>query len=210
MNDFLEKVHENKKCLREWMFAAVCQMDKIVDDGFPRIFGENWRIKMSDFSTPARTKLLTYIFDRALEITATENRVEYRATGDCEQQQTVSYDCRLFGRTVLNKLSLGADAFSFATGNRYGAAAKRILAVKLQCSSDWKFHGVFAALIDLNNVQSDNTKWHFGNSEKAAFSNLKISSRDREVVVPVCGNIAPPSARGSKYIKSAPEIFEPR
>ena len=185
MSDFLAKVISNKVALGEWIRASVRKMDKIVDSGFPNLFGNDWRVNMASFPTPARTKLLTYVFDRALEEMSSCMNIRYAGAGE-----TNHFDCYLFGYQVQNKLSLGKQTSSFATGSRHNTDNKvtRILAVKV-ISNDYKSDKIFAGAIDLEDAQHEDTQWHTGKGRHNGFSALQISISDRAVVVPLCGGI---------------------
>lgn len=190
MSKFLDLVSdvETRANLGAWIRGAVGQMDQIVDDGFPGVFGKNWRQKMSDFPTAARTKLLTYIFDHALETMAGRLKIDYRAANNQGASETNNFDCYLFEYTVENKLSLGDDIASFATGSKHNLKRKvnRILAVKVK-SVDYKSEEIFACMIDLIGAESEWTKWNANG--KSGFSALNVHVSDIHVVVPVCGNI---------------------
>lgn len=211
MSAFLNRVAEEaeRSALRAWVRGSVGEMDSLVDDGFPRVFGNNWRQKMSDFPTAARTKLLTYVFDHALEETAERLGVNYRAANNEGPSETNNFDCYILDYKVENKLSLGKQASSFATGSSHNTDKKvpRILVVKVR-SVDYKTRDVFAAFVDLSDARSDDSKWHAGDSRSAGFSTLKIAVSDRKIVVPLCGNIREIRS-GSKYLSTDYEPFRP-
>ena len=190
MSDFLAKVINNKAVLGKWIHASVCEMDKIVDSGFPNIFGKDWRQKMSSFPTSARTKLLTYVFDHALEEMSHSMKIDYRPAQNAGASETNHFDCYLFGHPVQNKLSLSNTPSSFATGSSHNTDNKvtRILAVKI-ISNDYKSDKIFAGAIDLEDAQHEDTQWHAGDPSKSGFSTLRISISDRDVIVPLCGGI---------------------
>lgn len=201
MSEFLNKVSEEgvNASLRAWILASVGEMDRIVDDGFPKIFGKEWREKMKGFPVAARTKLLTYVFDYALEEMAIRQAIDYRPANNEGPAETNNFDCYLFDYEVENKLSLGKSDGSFATGSSHNTEKKvsRILAVKVR-SEEYRSKKVFAGIIDLSDAQSEHTKWHAGDAAKAGFSALKIALTDKHVVVPLCGNVR----SGKKYILS--------
>lgn len=174
---FLEKVTEQRPTLSAWVRASVSEMDAIMGRGFPDVFGKNWRQKMINFPTSARTKLLTYVFDYAIEEMARRMNVEYVAANNEGKTETNNFDCYLFGHTVENKLSLGKDASSFGTGSSHNTEGKvsRILTVKVIQSEDYHSEKLFAAAIDLSHKKSDDTKWHTDKAKKSGFSTLKIS-----------------------------------
>lgn len=181
--------------LGNWVHASVDEMDAIVHKGFPGVFGDNWRNKMSNFPTAARTKLLTYIFDYALEKMARRSRIKYRAANNEGPSETNNFDCYIFGYEVENKLSLGKSPSSFATGSSHNTDNKVpcVLAVKIQ-SEDYRTKAVFAAFVDLSMAIDEDTKWHAGGN--SGFSTLKIACADANIIVPICGGIH----RGQKYV----------
>ena len=211
MSAFLDKVSEEaeKSALRAWVRGSVGEMDRILDDGFPKVFGKNWRQKMSDFPTASRTKLLTYVFDHALEETAERQGVNYRAANNEGPSETNNFDCYILDYKVENKLSLGKTASSFATGSSHNTDKKvpRILAVKIR-SVDYKTKAVFAAFVDLSDARSDDSKWRAGDSRRTGFSTLQIAVSDKNIIVPICGELRKIRAN-SKYINTDYEPFRP-
>ena len=201
MSDFLAKVINNKALLGAWIRTSVGEMDRILDDGFPNIFGKNWRQKMSSFPTAARTKLLTYVFDHALEEMSSRMKIDYRPAQNAGASETNNFDCYLFEYEVENKLSLGSQPSSFATGSSHNTdnKVKRILAVKV-ISNDYKSDKIFAGAIDLEDAQHENTQWHAGDASKSGFSTLRISISDRDVIVPLCGDINAIDSGNRKYV----------
>ena len=206
---FLAKVSEagERAQLRGWVLASVGEMDEILDRGFPGVFGNNWRIKMRNFPTAARTKLLTYVFDHALEKMAQRMGIDYRAANNEGPSETNHFDCYIFGYEVENKLSLGKSTSSFATGSSHNTDNKvdRILVVKIR-SEDYKTQAIFAAFVDLS-VGGNDSKWH--TDGKSGFSTLKVAVADRDIVVPLCGNIRDIRA-GTKFIGTEYETFRPQ
>ncbi len=186
MNDFLEKVRENKKCLREWMRESVIQLDDTVVRCFPIMFGKEWLVKMRNFPTESRTKLLTYIFNHALDETAERLGINYapaKSGDDC-------FACHLFNYQVRKKLSMGKSTDSFASGAKNNKNNPNIvLAVNISADNrTWESEAVFAGVIDLTVAQHPETKWYTGGTNHAP---LKIHKQDIGVIVPVYGQISP-------------------
>lgn len=206
MSEFLDKGRAEKGSLRKWVTASVCEMDRIMDEGFPQVFGENWRINMRHFKTAARTKLLTYVFNHALEKKAQESGVLYRVLNN-EGVGGNNFDCSIYGYGVHNILCLGKEATSFATGNAFlPGDANRILAVKVRLDKYYKTEEFFAALVDLSEARNNSdTKWH-GEGVKNGFSSLKVACDDANIIVSLCGDIRP----RRKYFGTEYEQFHPR
>lgn len=206
MSAFLDKVSgmQERTRLESWVRGSVGAMDRILDDGFPNVFGKNWRQKMSDFPTTARTKLLTYVFDHALEVMAPQMKVKYRAANNEGRSETNHFDCYIFDYEVENKLSLGRQASSFATGSSHNTENKvsRILVVKV-LSEDYRTKKVFAAFVDLADAINKDSKWH--TAGRSGFSTLKISVQDEGIIVPLCGKIR----SGKRFVQTEHEPFEP-
>lgn len=193
-NDFMNKITKEHSSLEEWIRKSVGEMDKIMDGGFPNVFGRDWRQKMGGFPTSARTKLLTYVFDYAMEEMAnTFNNIQYSAANNQGASEINNFDCYLFGDEVENKLSLGATKSSFGTGSSHNTDGKvpRILAVKVKLSEDYHSEEIFASVIDLSLATNKNSGWHSGDPNKSGFSTLKVSNDDIGIVIPLCGSIKP-------------------
>lgn len=209
MSEFLDLVSdvETRAKLGSWIRGAVGEMDRIVDDSFPIVFGKNWRQKMSDFPTTARTKLLTYIFDHALETMAGRLNIDYRAANNQGASETNNFDCYLFEYTVENKLSLGVSATSFATGSKHNLCGKvkRILAVKV-ISAKYKSEKIFACIIDLSDAESSLSKWSAHG--ESGFSTLRVDISDSHIIVPICGYIKAGPEQRRKYVGVRYERFQ--
>ena len=202
-NDFIDKVRQEKISLQGWIRASVGEMDKIMEKGFPNVFGSKWRSKMSSFPTAARTKLLTYVFDHAIEEMARTLKIDYSAANNQGPSETNNFDCYLFDYTVENKLFLGKSKSSFGTGSSHNTTGKvsRILALKIKQSKDYHSEEIFAAVIDLSLARNKDTKWHSTKVKRSGFSTLKVSVQDSGIVIPICGDINP----GKKYLLSENE-----
>ena len=190
--------------LEAWVLASVGEMDELMDKGFPKVFGDNWRQKMGDFPTTARTKLLTYVFDHALDKMARRMNVDYRAANNEGRSETNNFDCYLFNYEVENKLSLGREKSSFATGSSHNTDNKvpRVLVVKILLSEDYWTKAVFAAFVDLDDANDGDSRWH--PAGESGFSTLKIAVPDEGAVVTLCGSIR----LGTKYIRTEYAPFE--
>lgn len=199
MSEFLAKVsgQAEKARLTVWMRASIGEMDRILD-GFPYIFGSNWRNKMRNSPTAARTKLLTYVLDNALDEMARRINIDYRPAS-IDDPAEAGFDSFLFGCGMENKLSLGKTPSSFATGTSHNTDNKdsRVLAVKVQ-SNDYKTTAVFAAIVDLSAATDGNTGWQSG-------FGLQIACADAGIVVPICGDIN----RGEKFVNVEYEPYRP-
>ena len=196
-NDFMNKITKERASLEAWIRASVGEMDKIMDVGFPNVFGRDWRQKMGKFPVSARTKLLTYVFDYAIEEMAKRLKIQYSAANNQGASETNNFDCYLFGCEVENKLSLGSNNASFGTGSKHNIDGKvsRILAVKVKQSKDYHSEEMFAAVIDLSLATHKDSKWHIGKG-KSGFSALKVSVHDEGIVIPLCGD----TKLGKKYL----------
>lgn len=203
MRKFLRQISDDatKATLRGWIKASVGEMDQLVDNGFPLVFGKDWRRRMRDFPTAAQTKLLTYVFDFALDRIARRMGVSYEQAFDGGASETINFDCYLFGAAVENKLSLGMSSSSFATGSSHNTGKKvgKILAVKIK-SEDYVSWELFACVIDLDGKnrrdKSSDTRWHSGDATSSGFSTLKIAQSDSDLIVVLCGGIS----LGKKYV----------
>ena len=209
MSPFLRKVSgaQEKSALRTWVLNAVGEMDRLVDDAFPQLFGKDWLRKMGDFPTAARTKLLTYVFDHALEEMAERASIDYRAANNEGAAETNNFDCYIFDYEVENKLSLGKDTSSFATGSSHNTDKKvdRILVVKI-LSEDYVSKAVFAAFVDLSDARRGDSKWHAGDSRSTGFSTLKIAVSDEGIIVPLCGE----TRLGKRFIHTEYDTYRPQ
>ena len=203
MRKFLRQIADeaNKAALRGWIMTSVGEMDRLIDDGFPSVFGKDWKHRMRDFPTAARTKLLTYVFDFALDEMAQRARVSYKQAFEGGASETNNFDCYMFGEKVENKLSLGKAPSSFATGSSHNTDKKvgKILAVKIK-SENYVSRELFACLIDLDGkklrAKSPDTKWHSSDARSSGFSSLKIAPSDSDLIVVLCGDIS----LGEKYV----------
>lgn len=186
-SQFLTKLRKEPD-LRAWLERGIDIMDEKIAEAFPFLFGkEKWKGKMQRMPTAATTKLVTHIFDVALEEAAVELNFNYRAADSGGASEMRRFDCILLDFEVENKLSLGKSASSFATGSKHTTVkVDRVLCVKLQHDGT-KTAKAFAAAIDLEQRNSLDSTWH--ESDRGGFTSLKIQTDDAQIVHAIIGSI---------------------
>jgi hypothetical protein len=145
-------------------------------------------------NTVDKTKLLANIFNPALEDAARNLGVDYVT------EETVGYDALLLAKEIENKLTLGKDGASFATGNNHSKTKVDLIFVcKLQQNGN-DFPEVFAAIVDLSLATNPATGWSDSVTKTGknnnGFSQLRIHKEDALCVTPIYGKIR----KTTKYI----------
>ena len=145
-------------------------------------------------NTVDKTKLLANIFNPALEDAAKNLGVDYVT------EETVGYDAVLIAEEIENKLTLGKDSASFATGNNHSKTkVDKIFVCKLQQNGN-DFPEVFAAIVDLSLASNPATGWSDSVTKTGknnnGFSQLRIHKEDALCITPIYGKIR----KTTKYI----------
>ena len=145
-------------------------------------------------NTVDKTKLLANIFNPALEDAAKNLGVDYVT------EETVGYDAVLIAEEIENKLTLGKDSASFATGNNHSKTkVDKIFVCKLQQNGN-EFPEIFAAIVDLSLASNPATGWSDSVTKTGknnnGFSQLRIHKEDALCITPIYGKIR----KTTKYI----------
>jgi len=141
-------------------------------------FGEN---------TVDKTKLLANIFNPALEDAAKNLGVDYIT------EETTGYDAILLQEQLENKLTLGQDTSSFATGNNHSKTkVDKVFVCKVQQVGNI-FPRCFAAIVDLSLATNEATGWTDSVTKTGknnnGFSKLQIHKDDAACITVIYGKI---------------------
>jgi len=152
-------------------------------------------------NTVDKTKLLANIFNPALEDAAKQLGVDYIT------EETTGYDAILLQEELENKLTLGQDTSSFATGNNHSKTkVDKVFVVKTQQVGNL-FPVCFAAIVDLSLVNHPDSGWTDNVTKTGknnnGFSKLQIHKDDAAAITVIYGKIR----KTTKYIHTEYETL---
>ena len=152
-------------------------------------------------NTVDKTKLLANIFNPALEDSAKKLGVEYIS------EETTGYDAILLEEELENKLTLGQDTSSFATGNNHSKTkVDKVFIVKVTQVGNL-FPSVFAAVVDLSLATNPASGWTDSVTKTGknnnGFSKLQIHKDDAAAITVIYGKIR----KTTKYIHTEYETL---